>query len=223
MLNFVLFLLAVALLIWIAKTLKISKKTIITIAKVVGVIAVLLIVGVVGFTKYESYQSEQYTKASNEKLVDYVKTLTQQAEGLKKTASDLLNVPWVTGEDRKLLEQMKPTDRVLYMPDLAKYAQDLRSARGLTPVYPAYSDTSPLRAATVQHLDTPLAGESDIKIVYVPFMVEAWEASKLVSLGYYNSVAHSTYNLDGTRIYSFKMKEWVTPDSLQAQAFKSAQ
>ncbi|WP_312743860.1 hypothetical protein [Cedecea neteri] len=220
MINFVLFLLAVALLIWIAKTLKVSKKTIITIAKMAGVVGVLLVAGAIGFSKYESYQSEQYTKASNQKLTDYVNSLDQQAESLKKQVSELLNVPWVTGNDREALEKMNPTDRVLYMPDLAKYATDLRKARNLFTIYPAYSSSSPLRAATVQHLDQPLAGESDIKIIYVPFMIDAGEASTLVSLGYYSSVAHNVYNLDGTKIYRPTKRTWVTPDYLQSQAFK---
>lgn len=214
--GFVLFLVAVLLIIVIVKMLPRSAWK--GIAIVFGVI-VLAGAGIVSYTLYREHSQEAARKAN---LLDYANDVQFYAISHRWTAADLENSPRATPQEveyaRQHADELKDA---VWMPGIEEYAKRARAVKNLSALY--VSEYTGRWAKNAAHLDgTGIDGVTDVIVLSDNYIVSDWEARELGSLGFKESVFIKYYSLDGSRVYSSKQRKWIESDAKSTTVFNSA-
>lgn len=216
MLGFVLFLVAVLLIIIIIKIL--PRRAWKGIGIAFGLVA-LVCVAIVGYIQYQDHRQEVARKAN---LMAYAQDVAFYATSHRWTASDIQNSPHATPQDveyaKQHAEQLKDA---VWMPDIEDYAKRARTVKGLTSLYASeYTNRWTKNAA---HLDGKgVQGITDVIILSDNFIVSEWEAKELADQGFIDSVFVKFYSLDGSRVYSSKQSKWIDTDAKSKESFNNA-
>ncbi|HIE8239215.1 TPA: hypothetical protein ACXPQL_004122 [Salmonella enterica] len=216
MLNFVLFLLAVVLIIVIVKVLP-GKAF-----KTIGLIALAVVVLGAGAYGVMQWQQQERQQAEDAKLLKFAEDAAAYARFMKTDINQLLADPTVPEQDKNYMRShMDKVKELTYMPYFMKYASNLRSARGLgQSIYGNTDDSNETKQAV--HLTNSVEGVNDVVILSWDGLLTTYEAKKLAEMGFKGGVFMVIYNLDGSRYYSTRKNQWIDSDDLAKSHYDNA-
>lgn len=214
--GFVLFLIAVILMIIIIKLLPRRAWKWIGIAVAV---VVLFCVAIVGYFQYQEHNQEVTRKAN---LMAYAQDVSLYAKSHHWTLADIENSPHVTPQYVEYMKHhVEKLKDAVWMPGIEDYAKRARTVKGLTSLYTSEYTNRWVKNAV--HLTSKgIEGVTDMIILSDNYIVSAWEAKELAEQGFKDSVFIQYYSLDGSRIYSSKYAKWVDSDTKNKSRFNDA-
>ncbi|MCP2005368.1 UNVERIFIED_ORG: hypothetical protein J2Y78_003908 [Buttiauxella agrestis ATCC 33320] len=216
MLGFVLFLVAVLLIIVIIKILPRSAWKWICVA--VGTVA-FVCVAIVGYFQYQEHSQEVARKAN---LMAYAQDVAFYASSHKWTAADIQNSPHATPQDVEYAKQhAEELKDAVWMPDIEDYAKRARTVKGLTSLYVS-TYTNRWTKDAVHLIDKGIEGVTDVIILSDNYILSEWEAKELADQSFKDSVFIKYYSLDGSRVYSSKKGKWIDSDAKSKTIFNTA-
>ncbi|CZX84478.1 TPA: hypothetical protein ACJJYF_003504 [Enterobacter cloacae] len=216
MLSFVLFLVAVLLIVVIIKIL--PRRAWKWIGVTIGIVA-LISVAIVGYFQYQEHSQEADRKAN---LMAYARDVAFYASSHRWTATDIQNSPHATPQDVEYAKQHADELKdAVWMPDIEDYAKRARKVKGLTSLYVS-TYTNRWNKNAVHLTDKGIEGVADVIILSDNYIVSEWEAKELADQGFKDSVFVKYYSLDGSRIYSSKKGKWIDSDTKSKAVFNTA-
>lgn len=216
MLGFVLFLVAVLLIILIIKIL--PRKAWKGIGVAIGIV-VLVCVAIVSYFQYQEHNQEVVRKAN---LMAYGQDVAFYASSHSWTAADIKNSPHATPQDVEYAkEHAEELKDAVWMPDIEDYAKRARVIKGLSPLYIS-TDTNRWTKNAAHLKGKGIKGVTDVMILSDNYIVTVWEAKELADQGFENAVFIKYYSLDGSRAYSSKRGKWIDSDAKSKETFNVA-